>query len=79
MDQVSPLKAASRLTIPVLLIHGDGDVETRPEHSRRVAAALAGPKRLILVPGAHHSESLRGDVWPDIERWIDQYVDEAAE
>jgi pimeloyl-ACP methyl ester carboxylesterase len=79
VDQVSPLKAAARLTIPVLLIHGDADVETRPEHSRRVAAALAGPKRLILVPGAHHSESLRGDVWPDIERWIDHYVGEAAE
>jgi len=74
VDDVSPVKAASRLTIPVLLIHGDSDGETRPEHSRRVEAALKGPKRLLLVPGAHHSESLRGDVWPDIERWIDRYV-----
>jgi len=71
VDEVSAVNAASRLTIPVLLIHGDSDLQTRPEHSRRIAAALAGPKRLVLVPGAGHSESLRGEVWPDIERWID--------
>ena len=74
VDQVSPLKAASKLTIPVLLIHGDADVETTADHSRRVAAALAGPKRLILVPGAGHNGSLRGDVWIEVERWIDQHV-----
>lgn len=74
VDDVSPVKAASLLTIPVLLIHGDSDGDTPPEHSRRVEAALKGPKRLILVPGAHHSESLRGDVWPDIDRWIGRYV-----
>ena len=79
VDGVSPVKAAASLTIPVLLIHGDSDRETPPEHSRRVEAALKGPKWLILVPGAHHSESLRGDVWPDIERWIDRYVDGAEE
>ena len=33
--------------------------------------ALAGPKRLILVPGARHNGSLRGEVWNEIERWID--------
>jgi hypothetical protein len=37
-----------------------------------VLQALAGPKRLILVPGARHNESLRGSaVWTEIERWID--------
>ena len=42
-----------------------------PDHSQRVLAALTGPKRLILVPGAGHNESLRGDVWAEIERWLD--------
>jgi fermentation-respiration switch protein FrsA (DUF1100 family) len=63
----------------VLLFHGELDHETRPEHSRRAEAALAGPKRLILVPGARHGESLRSDVWPDIERWIDRYVGASEE
>ena len=79
VDEVSPLAAATRLTIPVLLIHGDADVATRPDHSRRVAAALAGPKRLILVPGAGHAQSLRGEVWPDIERWVVEHASGAIE
>jgi uncharacterized protein len=74
VDDVSSVNAAARLTIPVLLIHGDSDWQTRPEHSRRIEAALGGPKRLMLVRGAGHSESLRGEVWPDIERWVDEHV-----
>jgi pimeloyl-ACP methyl ester carboxylesterase len=74
VDEVSPVKAAARLTIPVLLIHGDADVNTPPEHSRRVVAALKGPKRLVLVPGAHHGESLGDGVWSEVDAWLDRYV-----
>jgi uncharacterized protein len=71
VDAVSPVAAAATIRIPVLLIHGAADTETPPDHSRRVLAALAGPKRLILVPGARHNGSLTGDVWDEIERWLD--------
>jgi alpha-beta hydrolase superfamily lysophospholipase len=71
VDAVSPLRAAADIRIPVLLIHGGADVDTPPAHSRQVLAALAGPKRLILVPEARHNESLRGEVWDQIERWLD--------
>jgi len=71
MDAVSPVAAARTITAPVLLIHGAADVDTRPDHSHRVFAALPGPKRLILVPGAGHNESLQGPVWEEIERWLD--------
>jgi pimeloyl-ACP methyl ester carboxylesterase len=74
VDAVSPEAAAAKVKIPVLLIHGSADADTSPDHSRRVLAALAGPKRLILVPGAHHNESLRGDVWPEIERWVEDVL-----
>jgi alpha-beta hydrolase superfamily lysophospholipase len=72
VDAVSPATAAARIRVPVLLIHGDADVNTPPDHSRRILAALAGPKRLLLVPGATHNQSLRPEVWRDIEQWIDQ-------
>lgn len=71
VDAVSPVTAAASVRIPVLLIHGAADTDTPPEHSQRVLAALAGRKRLILVPGARHNQSLNGDVWTEIERWID--------
>jgi len=72
VDAVSPKDAAASITAPVLLVHGDADVETPPAHSQRVFAALKGSKRLILVPGAGHNGSLRPEVWNAIERWLDQ-------
>lgn len=71
VDAVSPAVAAASLRIPVLLIHGANDAETRPEHSRRIFAALKGPKQLLLVPGAGHNQSLnRPAAWAEIERWL---------
>ena len=71
VDAVSPVIAAARIACPVLLIHGAHDVDTRPEHSARVLGALRGAKRLILVPDAGHNQSLQGEVWDEIERWLD--------
>jgi fermentation-respiration switch protein FrsA (DUF1100 family) len=74
VDAVSPAAAAAKSAMPVFLIHGDADIETPPDHSRRVYAALGGPKRILLVPGAGHNGSLRTDVRDEIERWIDSVV-----
>ena len=75
VDAVSPVAAAARIHIPVLVVHGDADTETPTDHSRRVMAALAGPKELILVPGAHHNESLQSEeTWKRIEAWVDRVV-----
>jgi uncharacterized protein len=69
---VSPVDAARNVTAAVLLIHGDADVDTPPDHSRRVFSALAGPKKLMIVAGAAHNESLRDAIWPAIEEWLDE-------
>jgi pimeloyl-ACP methyl ester carboxylesterase len=74
VDEVSPAISATKITQPVLLIHGSDDHETLPDHSRRILDALAGRKRLILVPGAGHNDALREDVWREIERWIDDVL-----
>jgi len=71
VDEVSPVRAAAHIRVPVFLIHGAADLDTPPDHSRRVFAALKEPKRLMLVEGAHHNESLnREDVWGAIEDWL---------
>jgi uncharacterized protein len=72
VDDVQPHQSARRITAPVLLIHGAADTETPPAHSERVYAALHGPKRLILVPGAGHNGSLRPEVWKRIDQWLDE-------
>lgn len=70
VDDVSPEQAAARISARVLLIHGDADTDTPPAHSKRVYDSLKGEKRLLLVPGAHHNQSLNPEVWTEIERWI---------
>lgn len=76
---VSPVDAARRIHVPVLLIHGEADIQTPPEHSRRVFDALAGPKRLILVPDAGHNHSLRDPgLWTLIETWIGDVLEQAG-
>lgn len=72
VDEVSPLAAAARIRIPVLLLHGEQDRETPPEHSRQVFAALSGPKQLIIVPGAKHDGALNPKTWPLVENWLDE-------
>lgn len=74
VDSVSPVAAAAQIQVPVLLVHGAEDTHTPPDHSQRVLAALAGPSRLILVEGARHNESLRAEVWDEIERWIEDVL-----
>lgn len=70
VDEVSPVLAAARITVPVLLIHGEHDRDTNRAHSERVFAALGGPKELLIVKGAGHNDALRSDVWVDIQRWL---------
>jgi len=54
----SPLRYADRVSIPVLLIHGDKDTVVGPSHSRRMAEALkkAGkPVEYVELAGESHS------------------------
>jgi pimeloyl-ACP methyl ester carboxylesterase len=71
VDQVSPLRAAPRIRVPVLLVHGEADRETPAAHSQRVYAALPQPKLLFLVPGAGHNDALTAEAWRQIDLWIE--------
>jgi pimeloyl-ACP methyl ester carboxylesterase len=69
-DDDSPMVAAATLRIPVLLVHGADDRETPPAHSQRILAALPPPKKLVLVPGAHHNDTLTPATWSAIDGWV---------
>jgi uncharacterized protein len=50
-----------RLTVPVLLLHAQGDERVPVQLSRELAAELQAPdSRLIEVPGGHH-QSIQHD------------------
>jgi alpha-beta hydrolase superfamily lysophospholipase len=75
-ESVSPERAAARIHVPVLLVHGERDRATRPVHSKRIYAALAEPKELILVKGGGHNDVLgREQAWRAIESWLKRYFE----
>ena len=70
VDEVSPVKAAALIAAPVLLVHGEQDVNTPPAHSRRVFEALRASKRILVVPGADHVNVLNSGVLGQIDDWL---------
>ena len=54
LTRANPLDALKSSTIPVLLIHGEADINILPRHSRILARANPAHTQLWLVPGARH-------------------------
>ena len=55
LDETSPIEAIARISVPVILYHGEEDFLVPCDHSRRLAAAAASPCRLVTVKGADHA------------------------
>jgi fermentation-respiration switch protein FrsA (DUF1100 family) len=55
-DRFAVADAVSRVRVPTLIVVGADDSIVPPEQSRRVFAAAAGPKELVVVPGADHND-----------------------
>jgi alpha-beta hydrolase superfamily lysophospholipase len=55
LDENDLTEAAGALTMPLLLLHAEGDERVPVQHSRELAAAVTSAgSRLIAVPGGHH-------------------------
>jgi alpha-beta hydrolase superfamily lysophospholipase len=77
-EAASPERAASRVHVPVLLLHGELDRETPPDHSRRIFRALGGPRDLRIIKGATHNDVLaHPESWRAIDGWLDGLFDGA--
>ena len=57
VKETTPLEAAKRARLPLLLIHGTGDDFVPCEMSRELASAWGGYVRLELFEGAGHGQS----------------------
>ncbi len=67
---------ANKLTMPVLLIVGEFDDSTPPEHQKMLFDALPGPREMHIIKGAKHTfiepqhlEEIKGL----FDRWIQKY------
>lgn len=71
--EASPVGLAPRIDAPVLLLHGEDDFKTPPDHSRRIYEALGGPRRLVVLPGVGHDDILGHDeVWREILAFLEE-------
>jgi hypothetical protein len=72
VQDISPRKAASRINVPVLLVHGTNDTVTAFHHSQDIFAALGGERRLLKIDGAGHDGIMNEPVvWDAIDEWLD--------
>ena len=53
------LSKIATVRMPVLVVHGDADRYVPPRFSRALYEAAKGPKRLLLVDGGTHNNSMR--------------------
>jgi putative redox protein len=54
VEQIDVAAAARKIAAPALVLHGDRDPTVPVEEGRELYAALAGPKRLVIIEGAEH-------------------------
>lgn len=69
----NPRDYASSIEVPTLLIRGSEDKRVSQEETEAIYSALAGDKKLFLVPGAGHEDYLleHGDAWREtVLQWL---------
>ena len=83
LDAIAWCKAhASRLQLPLLVVHGDSDRINTAAGARRVfEAARSQDKRLVLVPGGHHephNDLGREQTFQALEEYLGKRLSAAA-
>ena len=70
---------ASRIALPLLILHGGADSMASPDGSRFLDERVASRnKTLEIYPGLYHeifNEPEREQVFDDILRWLDELLD----
>jgi uncharacterized protein len=66
----NPTGYASKITCPVLHLHGENDARVTLAQSQELFRRLAGPKRFVLFPGAGHASHVEVDsvLWTESVR-----------
>lgn len=74
---------SGKITLPVLVMHGEGDVMTPPSGSERFHAAVgSADKTLRLYPGLFHeifNEPEQDQVLGELADWLDAHIPDATD
>lgn len=61
VSDAAPLQAAPKITIPVLVIHGEADELAPVGMAEELYAAVPGVKALLKIPDAAHADARKSD------------------
>lgn len=71
LDGYDSLAAAHRIRVPALVVHGLADHVIPPSEGLRLAAALAGPTRVVRLPDGGHEDLARFPrLWAEVGRFF---------
>ena len=77
LTKAQPLDSVQHLKgLPILFVHGTRDVIVGVDHSRRLYAAAAEPKRLEIIAGGSHAEALFRDDPERFTRLVQAWLNE---
>ena len=77
--QAEAFAGAASLRVPLLILQGDADRIVDPSGSRDVAARLAGPHELVMLPGYYHEllnepRAARAKILELVDAWFDRWL-----
>jgi pimeloyl-ACP methyl ester carboxylesterase len=72
-DRYETLPVAAKVTVPVLIVHGEEDSIVPVEMGRRVAKAIKGPVDLVTFPEAGHSDHYMYGSYDVIYAWLEKH------
>lgn len=69
-DHYETVRHIRRVTVPVLVLHGEADGRVPLHMGQTVWEAAVAPKQIITYPGAAHLDHRRFGSFDDLDRWI---------
>jgi dipeptidyl aminopeptidase/acylaminoacyl peptidase len=81
----SPLKHVDKITVPVLMVHGDKDSEVQVDQTKAMASALKRGKKAhkaVLIDGANHIFERKSDrvtLLKEVEAFLMEHLGKGAQ
>ncbi len=75
LDNISPARLASSVSVPVMIIHGENDRRFPLAYARKLQNSFApGQSELYVAPGVGHSDSSKTAGYPAaVKAFVDRH------
>jgi len=75
IDSISPARLAPKITIPVMLIHGEKDRRFPLSYALTLQGRFPGGTELFVAKGSNHSDSSKATAYPDaVKSFLDSHL-----